>query len=77
MTEVSTRNIRGAWIGYNFSTRPAPDGTLLQITENAAGDFDTWLDGIRAAAWEEGREAGRSDTHDRPAPNPHLRKDQQ
>ena len=38
--------------------------------------FDAWLADIRAAAWEEGREAGRSDTHDHPAPNPHTRRDQ-
>lgn len=73
---INTRNIRDAWIGYNFSAHPTPEGTLLEIADRAAGAFDTWFADIRAAAWEEGREAGRSDTHDHPAPNPHLRRTQ-
>lgn len=50
-----------------------PDSTDLDLMGR---DFGAWLADIRAAAWEEGREAGRSDTHDHPAPNPHLRRTQ-
>lgn len=71
MTRISTGDIRDAWIGHILSARRAPGTTSRQVSDNAARAFDEWLADIRAAAWEEGRTAGRSDTHDRPAPNPY------
>ena len=75
MTRISTVNLRDAWIGHSLSALRAPGTTSRQVSDNAARAFDTWLADILAAAWEEGRTAGRSDTHDHPAPNPHLRRD--
>ena len=76
MTEVSTENLRDAWIGQSLSAPRIPGTTSRQVSDNAARMFDTWLADIRAAAWEEGRTAGRSDTPRRPASNPYLRRDQ-
>lgn len=71
MTRISTVNLRDAWIGHSLSALRAPGITSRQVSDSAARAFSEWLDQQRAAAWEEGRTAGRSDTHDRPAPNPY------
>lgn len=60
MTRISTNDIRDAWIGQSLSAGRAHGTTSRQISDNAARDFDTWLSDIRATAWKEGREAGRS-----------------
>ena len=87
MTRINTENLRDAWTWYAITQahcntdprfRPGPDQDerAWAAFEAAFRDFDAWLAAERAAAWEEGRTAGRSDTHDHPAPNPHLRRDQ-
>lgn len=71
MTRISTANLRDAWIGHSLSALCAPGTTSRQVSDSAARVFDAWLDQQRTGAWEEGRTAGRSDTHDHPAPNPY------
>lgn len=76
--EQMTTDLRSMWIrravdGVELDQRGIAGFTAAVVTSHK---FDAWLADIRAAAWEEGRTAGRSDTHDHPAPNPHMRRDQ-
>lgn len=71
--------VRRAWVWgeerVENTSRPEV-GPVVTWEREGNRLFGEWLRGIQAEAWEEGREAGRSDTHDRPAPNPYLRRDQ-
>lgn len=71
MTSINRIALRDAWARYVYAdTRPRYRNTV-EMEREAFRDFDAWLADSRAAVWEEGRTAGRSDTHDHPAPNPY------
>lgn len=77
MISINRIALRDAWARYACSgTRPWYRNTA-EMEREAFQCFDTWLADIRAAAWEEGRTAGRSDTHDHPAPNPYREEEDQ
>lgn len=82
MTSINRIALRDAWTrhaitqarrntDHQFCPGPDQDEPAWEAFKAAVRDFNTWLADIRAAAWEEGRTAGRSDTHDRPALNPY------
>lgn len=68
-------HLRFAWIEEGFHRIDNLGKTRNQVAQQAAAEFNTWLTRVRAEAWEEGREAGRSDTHDHPAPNPYQQEE--